>query len=115
MGNNIECVHHIVLVKDMNNGKLEYVKFGKVGLNNCASPLDSNIFQKAHQWPHFHKKNHLGATLPRTSLHMHKSGQLYQNLNRVIPFRSVGMDVQHEILQISRNGAWLLQRGQRDG
>lgn len=31
----IEFVHHIP--DDMNEGKMEYVKFKKVGLNNCES------------------------------------------------------------------------------
>lgn len=45
-----EFVHHIVLWEDMNDGKMEYTKLGKVGLNICASLSHRNVFQKAHQW-----------------------------------------------------------------
>ena len=45
-------VHPNVSTEDMNEGKLEYAKFGKVGLNNHVSLSPSNILQRAHQWGH---------------------------------------------------------------
>ena len=33
---------------DMNECKLEYVKFGKIGLNNHVNLCDSNMLQSAH-------------------------------------------------------------------
>ena len=45
-----EFVHRIVSAEDMNEGKLEYVKFGKVGLNKRVSPPHINILQRMHQW-----------------------------------------------------------------
>ena len=41
-----EFVHHNVLAEDMNDGKLEYVKLNKVGMNNCVSLSHSNILQR---------------------------------------------------------------------
>lgn len=38
-----EFVHHNVSANDMSEGKLEYAKFKKVGLNNRASLSHSNI------------------------------------------------------------------------
>jgi hypothetical protein len=32
----------------MNEGKMEYAKFEKVGLNNCGSVSQRNIFYRAH-------------------------------------------------------------------
>lgn len=52
-----EFVHHNVLVDDMHDGGMEFAKFGKVSLNNCASFSYSNILQRAHQWAHFCMKN----------------------------------------------------------
>lgn len=48
--NIFEFVHHNVLVEDMNDMKLEYVKFGNVGLNNHVSLSHSKISQTTHQW-----------------------------------------------------------------
>ena len=43
MGRSIlSFVHHHVFVEDMNDGKLTYAKFGKLGLNNCE------FFTKQH-------------------------------------------------------------------
>jgi hypothetical protein len=56
-----EYVHHNV-ANDM-NGKMEYTKFGKVGLNNRVSLSHSNVLQRAHQWTHFRMKKHFGALL----------------------------------------------------
>lgn len=64
---------------DMNECKLEYAKFGKVGLNNHVSLCDSNMLQSAHQWTCFCMKKHLGVALLDTLFHMCKSGQLYPN------------------------------------
>ena len=56
-----EFVHHNVLVDDMNDGKMEYMKFKKVALNNHVSLLHSDILQRAHQRAHFcMKKKYLG-------------------------------------------------------
>lgn len=46
MEEHFEFVHHNVYVDDINEGKMEYVKFMKVGLNNCVSLSHSNIFAK---------------------------------------------------------------------
>ena len=43
-------MHQNVSVDDMNEGKIEYAKFGKVGLNNCVSSPHHNILQRVHQW-----------------------------------------------------------------
>lgn len=40
-----EFVHRNVSAEDMNDGKMEYTKFGKVGLNNCVILSHSNILQ----------------------------------------------------------------------
>ena len=37
-----EFVHHNVLLEDMNDNKMEYEKFGKMGLNNRVSLSQSN-------------------------------------------------------------------------
>ena len=42
-------MHQNVSVDDMNEGKIEYAKFGKVGLNNCVSSPHHNILQRVHQ------------------------------------------------------------------
>jgi hypothetical protein len=46
-------VQHNVCAEDMNDGKMEYAKFGKVGLNNGVSLSHSNILQRAHQRARF--------------------------------------------------------------
>ena len=38
-----EFVHHKVFAPDMNGGKMEYAKCGKVGLKNRVSLSHSNI------------------------------------------------------------------------
>jgi hypothetical protein len=48
-----EFVHYNVSAVVMNTGKMESIKFGKVGWNNCVSLSHSNILQRAHQWAHF--------------------------------------------------------------
>lgn len=55
-----EFVHHNVLVDDMNDDKMEYMKFGKVGLNNHVSLLHSNILQRTHQQARFGMKKIFG-------------------------------------------------------
>lgn len=50
-------MHHNVLADGMNERKMEYAKFGKVGLNNHASLSHSNTLQRVHQWAHFHMKH----------------------------------------------------------
>lgn len=69
-----EFVHHNLTMKDMNDGKLEYVKFRKIGLNNRVCLSHSNILQRAHQWARFRMQKHLGVTLPITLYYMCKSG-----------------------------------------
>lgn len=60
-----EFVHHNVSANEMNNGKMEYTKFGKVGLNNHdhVNLPHSTVLQKAHQWARFCMKKHFGVTL----------------------------------------------------
>lgn len=41
----------------MNEGKLGYVKFGKVGANNCMNLSHCNILPRAYQWAHCRMKN----------------------------------------------------------
>lgn len=48
-----EYVHHNISSKDMNEDKLEYAKFRKVGLKNQVNLFPYNILQGAHQWPNF--------------------------------------------------------------
>lgn len=74
-----EFVHHMS-AEDMNDRKMEYVKFGKVGLSNYMSLSYSNILQRAHKWARFRMKNHLGTTLPETLCHMY----------RVVNFSQIG-------------------------
>jgi hypothetical protein len=45
---NLYIVH--VSAEDMNEGKSEYAKFGKVGLNKRVSLPHINILQRMHQW-----------------------------------------------------------------
>lgn len=47
-----ELVHHNVSVNEMNNRKSEYIKFGKVNLNNQVSLSHNKTLQIAHQWAH---------------------------------------------------------------
>lgn len=72
-----EFVHNNVSTHDMNEGKMEHAKFGRMGLNNHVGLSHSNVFQRAHQWARFCMKKHLGATLPAMLVHMCKSGQFY--------------------------------------
>ena len=39
----LEFVHHNASTKDMDEGKMEYAKLGKVGLNDCVSHSHSDI------------------------------------------------------------------------
>lgn len=57
MEEHFEFVHCNVYAEDMNEGHMEYAKFGNVGLNNHANLSHSNILQHAHEWAHFHMKN----------------------------------------------------------
>lgn len=41
-----EFVHHNVSADDMNEGKLEYAKVGKVDLNNCVGLSHGSIIAK---------------------------------------------------------------------
>ena len=41
-----DFVHHNVSAHDMNEGKIEYAKFGKVGFNNYVSSFFIPIFCK---------------------------------------------------------------------
>ena len=43
-----EYLNHNVYVDDTNEGKMEYVKLGKVGLKNLVSLFHNNILQRAH-------------------------------------------------------------------
>ena len=58
-----EFVHHNVSTNEMNNGKMEYTKFGKVGLNKHVNSPHIIVPQKAHQWVRFRMKKHFGVTL----------------------------------------------------
>ena len=89
-----EFVHHNISAEDMNDGKLEYVKLGKVGLNNRVSLPHSDVLQRAHQRVRFHMTKHLGVALPGTLYHMCKNGQFYPNPTWVILLRSTGIDVE---------------------
>ena len=53
MEEHFEFVHHNVSTNDMNQGTMEYAKFGKVRLNNYVGLSHSNILQRAHQWACF--------------------------------------------------------------
>ena len=88
-----EFIHHNVCTYDMNEGKLEYVKFGKVGLNNHVSLSHNIILQRAHQWSCSHMKKHLGVILPNILFYMCKNGHFYPNPTWFIPMRSTRMDV----------------------
>lgn len=88
-----EFVNHNVSADDMNKGKLEHAKFGKVNLNNHVSLSHRSILPRAYQWARFCMKKHLGFTLPGTFFHMCTSGQFYLNPIWVVPMRSMNMDV----------------------
>ena len=62
--NQFEFVHHNVSADDMNEGKMEYAKFGRMGLKNLVSLSHNNILQCAHQWARFCMKKHVGDSLP---------------------------------------------------
>ena len=55
-----EFVHRTISMEDMNEGKLEYAKFRKFGLNSCETPYHRNILKMAHQWAQFPLKKPLG-------------------------------------------------------
>jgi hypothetical protein len=59
----------------MNEGKMEYAKFGKAGLNNNhVSFSHSNILQRARQGGGvFCMKKYLGVTLAKMLFHMCKA------------------------------------------
>ena len=98
MGRSIlSFVHHMVLAKDMNDGKLEYAKLGKIGLNNCVNLWHSNILQRAHQWQVFVWRNIWVSLFMGGLFHMFKSGQFYMKPTWVIPLRSTGMDVREVV------------------
>ena len=46
-------MHQNASVDDMNEGKINYAKFGKVGLNNHVSFSHHNILHMVHQWANF--------------------------------------------------------------
>lgn len=52
----------------MNDGKMEYVKFSKAGLNNLVSLSHNNILQKAHKWARFSYGKTLGCYSCRYSV-----------------------------------------------
>lgn len=72
-----EFVHHNVPIEDINDGEMEYVKSGKVGLNDRVSLSHIDILQRAHQWAQFPMKRYLGVTLVGTLFHTCKSMQFY--------------------------------------
>lgn len=43
-----EFIHHNIFADDMNEGKLEYAKFRKIGLNNHMCLFHSIFFYKGH-------------------------------------------------------------------
>lgn len=81
----------------MNDGEMEYAKFGKVGLNNQVSLSHIRNSQRAHQWARICMKKHLVVTLIATLYHICKSGQFYLNPTWVIPLRSMGMDIKRVV------------------
>ena len=87
-----EFVHHNVLAEDMNDGQMEYVKFGEVGMNNRVSLSHSNILQRPHQWAQFHMKKHLGVLFLTLVLHVQEWAILPES-NMGDPLRSAGRDV----------------------
>ena len=48
-----EFVHHNIFSYDMYEGKSEYAKFGRFGLNNCVNLSHSKHIAKGSQWAHF--------------------------------------------------------------
>lgn len=75
--NHFKFVHHIVSANDMNEAKMEYAKFGKVGLKNCVILSHNNILQRAHYLARFRMKKHPCVSLCKTLFHMCKSQQFY--------------------------------------
>lgn len=62
-------VHHDVSANYMNEGKMEFAKFGHVRLKNCMSLSLSNVLT-AHQWARFCMRNHLGVAHPEILYHV---------------------------------------------
>lgn len=58
-----EFVHHNIYSDDMNREKLDYAKFGKVGVKNRVSLFHSNILQRSHLWTKSCMRKHLGVPL----------------------------------------------------
>lgn len=56
MEEHFKFVHHNVSPYHMNEGKMEYTKFGKTSLKNRVSLSHSYILQRAHQWARFRIK-----------------------------------------------------------
>ena len=61
-----ECVHHHVSSYNMNEGTMEYAKFGEVNLKNRVSLNDSNSLERAQ----FHMEKPSGISLPGILFHM---------------------------------------------
>lgn len=74
-----KIVNHNVSTNDANEGKMQYAKYGKVGLNNSVCLSHSNILQMAYQQTCFGMKKYLGVTLVGMFFHICKSGQIYPN------------------------------------
>jgi hypothetical protein len=53
MRRSILSLHYNISSENMNKEKMEYAKFGKVGLKSHVNLLHSNVLQRAHQWPGF--------------------------------------------------------------
>jgi hypothetical protein len=72
-----EFVHHIASANDMNEGKMEYMKFVKVGLNNCVSLSHISLFAKGSSMGMFSYEEIFECILAGKLFHMCKSGQFY--------------------------------------
>ena len=84
-----EFVHDNVSANDTNDGKMEYAKLGKVGLDNSASLSHYNVLQRGPQRACLCMKKHFGATFVGTLYHVCKNSQFYLDPAWVIPLNTI--------------------------
>lgn len=80
-----EFVHHNVSANDMNEGKMEYAKFGKISFNNYIA--------KGSSMGTFSYEEVFGCYSCQEALSHVQKCQFYPKLAWVIPLRSTSMDV----------------------
>lgn len=82
-----------VSTANMNGGKMEYAKFGRVRLSNHVIPCYGHILQRAHQQTCFQMKKYLGVTLAGTDFPHVQEWAILPQSNMCYSIGSMGMDV----------------------